>query len=65
MTAGKEVPFVLNSVLFVGWFVRCRMGGRKTRIEIPMLIELFKLTYGSDVIIARREFGWVGPAATR
>ena len=40
---GKEEPFVLNSVFFVERFVMSRIGGRKTRIEIPLLLKLFYL----------------------
>ena len=41
------------------------MGVRETRIEIPLLIELFYLILGSVMIIATREFGWGCTAAKR
>ena len=40
----STVPFVLNSSLQVGRFVRCRISGRESFLEIPLLIELFGLT---------------------
>ena len=40
---GKEVPFLVKSFLFAGWFLRCTSSGRKTRFEIPLLVELLDL----------------------
>ena len=49
-TAGKEVPFELNSRSLVGWFVGCSISGRHFGFEIPLLIELFGLTYKNNLM---------------
>ena len=56
---------MLNSILPVGWLVRCRISGMVTADEIPLLIELFNLTEVHDVIKVSWDFGKGDPAAKR
>ena len=51
-----EIPFKLNSILFVEWFMRCRIIGRLNGVEIPLLIEFFNLAYVHAVIKVNWEF---------